>query len=225
MIIFNIMLYRVILTRNGEYVQTLHRCKTRETSFINFNRIKEENNVIFERKYINYGGIKPVTYAIYTVKDFEETDELRTIRDRLGRLVTEKPIFGIWTVLNDSVYHIEETFWIYGYNPMTDRKTIIDILQLLMAGLSNSKNIKQVVTVHNKLLIYNEDQFDMVICKCQKDAQRLHHALSKASGKNKITNLFFMGTAKKKMVSDFYDIIHEKTQWPYTKIRRTTTRP
>jgi len=218
------MLYRVILTKNGEYKKTLHRCKTRETSFLNFNRIERANNVLFERKYVNYGGIKPVKYKIYVVKDYEETDTLRIIRDKLGRLVTEKPLYGIWTVLNDADYKIEETFWVYGFSPY-ERKNINDIVRILMTGIGDQKSTKQVVVVHNKLIFHNEDMFDMVICKCKADAQRLHHALAGAAVKNKISNLFFMGTARKKMVSDYYDIIHENTKWPYTKIRRTTTRP
>jgi len=219
------MLYRVILTRNGEYKQTLHRCKTRDTSFINFNRIKEDNIVFFEKKFINYEGIVPVEYKIYTVKDYEDSDKLRIVRNKLGKLVEEPPIFGIWTVLNDSEYQVEENFWLYGSNPLTERKTITDIVKLLMFGMNDKRKTKQVVVVHNKLLIHEEDQFDMVICKCKKDAQRLHHALAKAASDNNIDHLFFMGTARKKMISDFYDIIHKHTKWPYRKIRRTTTRP
>ena len=94
-----------------------------------------------------------------------------------------------------------------------------------MQNLRIVKTNKVVIVVHNKLLIYNEKEFDMVICKCKKDAQRLHHTLAKAAEKNKIKNLLFMGTASKANVSKMYDLIHDKTKWPYTKIRRTSTRP
>lgn len=219
------MLYRVILTRNGEYKKTLHKCKKEQTSFLNFNKIKMENNVLFKKEYINYNGIIPVEYKIYVVKDYDESDEPRLIRDRMGKLVYEKPIFGIWTVLHDSTYDVEEEFWVYGYDKRNDRKTILDIIKLLMVGMGDPKKTKQVVVVNNKLLIHVEDQFDMVICKCKRDAQRLHHALSKAAKDNKIKNLYFMGTANKKMCGDYYEIIHEHTGWDYTKIWRTTTRP
>jgi len=219
------MLYRVILTRNGEYKKTLHRSKKETTSFVNFNKIKMENNVFFRKEFINYNGIIPATYKIYVVKDYVEGDKSRLVRNRYGKNVYEKPIFGIWTVLHDSTYEIEESFWVHGYNNQTDRKSIIDIIQLLMVGMGDKKKTKQVVVVNNKLLIHEEDQFEMVICKCKKDAQRLHHELAKAAKDNKIKNLFFMGTANKKMCGDYYDIIHEHTGWDYTKIWRTTTRP
>lgn len=224
-VIFKDMLYRVILTKNGEYKKTIHRCKKRDTSFINFNRLKADNKVLFKRKFINYKGIIPVEYKIYIVKDYEETDKPRMIRDRFGKLVEEKPIFGIWTVLADEDYDVEESFWVYGFNPLTERKNIFDILKILMIGMNNPKHTKQIVVVHNKLLFYDEERFDMIICKNKKDAQRLHHALAKAAINGKIKSLYFMGTAGKGIIGDFYEIIHENTGWSYTKIWRTNTRP
>jgi hypothetical protein len=219
-------MYRVILTKNGEYKQTLHRCKTRKTSFLNYRRLIEENeSVIFPRKFINYGTIKPVKYKIYVVKDTEEGDEFRTVRDSLGRTYKEKPLFDIWTVLDDHDYEIEETFWMFGRSPIHDRVTIGDIAKALMININKDKLTKQIIVVHNKLVIYNEDQFDMIICKCKKDAQRLHHELQKATKKNRIKGLIFMGTATPASVSRMYEVIHEHTKWSMEKIRRTSTRP
>jgi hypothetical protein len=219
------MLYRVILTMNGKYKKTLHRCKTEGTSYANFNKIKMENKVFFEKRFVNSNGIIPVKYKIYVVKDWEESDKPRLVRDNAGRLIDE-PKFGDWTILHDSSYMIEETFWVYGYNNIHDRKTIKDIMSLLVLGLKDKNYVKQVVVVNNKLLIYSEEQFDMVICKNKEDAQRLHHTLYKASmSDKKLKNLLFMGTSNKNMLGHYYEIIHEKTGWNYTKIWRTTTRP
>ena len=69
---------------------------------------------------------------------------------------------------------------------------------------------KQLIVVHNKLVLYDEEQFEMVICKCKKDAQRLHHALAKACRKNKIKSIVFMGTASKATIPRMYEIILTK---------------
>ena len=220
------MTYRVILTRNNEYVMTLHRCKTRETSFINFRKKLEENEkVMFPKKFVNYNGIKPVKYKIYCVKDTEEGDEFRTVKDSIGRVRIEKPLFGIWTVLDSADYELEEKFWVFGRDAKADRPTIHEIIKILMKDLGVAKTNKVVIVVHNKLLIYNETCFDMIVCKCKKDAQRLHHALAKAAKNNKIKNLLFMGTASKANISNMYDLIVEKTGWKIEKVRRTSTRP
>jgi hypothetical protein len=140
-----------------------------------------DNKILFKKEFINYNGIIPVTYKIYAVKDYEESDKPRLIRNRYGKLIVEKPLYGIWTVLHEFDFDIEEKFWVFGYNPKKERKTIVDIIGLIMVGMNDPKKTKQVVVVNNKLLIHVEDQFDMVICKCKRDAQRLHHALAKAS--------------------------------------------
>ena len=204
---------------------TMHRCKTRDTSFINYRKIIDTNvGIMFPRKYVNYKGIKKITYKVAIIKDTEEGDEFRVLRDKMGRTYTEKPL-GSWTVLDDNPYDFEETFWMFGRNPVHDRVTIHDIIKPMMIGAYQKKMTKQLIVVHNKLVLHNENQFEMIICKCKKDAQRLHHALNDACKKNKIKSIIFMGTASPATISYMYDIIHENTSWAYTKIRRTSTRP
>lgn len=218
------MTYRVVLISNGEYKKTLHKSKTRETAFINFHKIKNNNKVMFPRKFINTNGIKPVKYQIYITKVTEEGDVFRILRDSYGKTYTEEPL-GDWTVIHSDDFEVEETFWMFGMDSKADRPTISEVVKRLMIGAHSKKMVKQVIVVYNKLIIYNEDQFDMVVCKNMLDAQRLHHTLSKIVTKQKIKNLLFMGTATKASTGVLYDLIHEKTGWPYTKLRRTSTRP
>lgn len=215
--------FRVILLLNGTYKKTLHQCKTRDTAFINFHRIKDENVVYYPKKFINSRGIKPAKYEIAITKVTEEGDTFRILRDDLGKLYTEAPL-GDWTIITSEPFDIEETFWLYGLEKETDRVTIREVLKRLMINAHSKKVVKQVIVVYNKLIIYNEEQFDMVMCKNLLDAQRLHHALAKIATKQKIKSLIFMGTATSKPnIGRLYDLIHEETGWKYSKIRRTTT--
>lgn len=219
------MYYRVILTANGEYRKTLHKSKLKETSFMKYHSLIDQNKGIkFPKEFINTNKIKPVIYKICVIKPTESTDVFRILRDDFGKTYTEKPI-GDWTILASEKYQIEETFWIYGRDPKSNRPTIEDVIKKLVSGAYKAKMVKQIIVVHNKLLIYNEDQFDMVICKCLKDAQRLHHTLQKTAKKLKIKSLMFMGTATPATISRMYDLIKSHTGWPIIKIRRTTTRP
>ena len=218
------MEYRVVLVANGEYKKTLHKCKTRETAFINFHKIKDENKVLYPKKFINTGGIKPVKFEIYVTKPTEEGDSFRLLRDDYGKTYIEKPL-GDWTILHSDDYQIEETFWVYGLDSKAERPNISEVVKRLMQGAHGKKMVKQVIVVYNKLIIHNEEQFDMVLCKNLEDAQRLHHTLAKIAKKQKIKSLLFMGTASKAMNGRLYDLIHDETGWPYSKIRRTTTRP
>ena len=217
------MSYRIVLLSNGKYKKTLYRCKTKQNAFLKFHKMKDENNVFYPKRFLNTNGIKKVKYEICVTKPTEDTDTFRILRDDYGKLYTEEPL-GDWTILISDDYNIEETFYIYGYEG-DERPTIKEVVKRLMIGAHAKKMVKQVLVVHNKLIIYNEDQFDMVLCKNLEDAQRLHHTLAKIVEKQKIKSLLFMGTATPANVGRMYDIIHEETGWPYTKIRRTSTRP
>jgi len=218
------MEFRVVLVANGEYKKTLHKCKTRETAFINFHKIKDENKVLYPKKFINTGGIKPVKFQICVTKPTEEGDSFRLLRDDYGKTYIEEPL-GDWTILHSDDYQVEETFWVYGMDSKAERPTISEVVKRLMQGAHGKKMVKQVIVVYNKLIIHNEEQFDMVLCKNLEDAQRLHHTLAKIAKKQKIKSLLFMGTASKAMNGRLYDLIHDETGWPYSKIRRTSTRP
>ncbi len=220
------MAYRIVLTKNGEYKKTLYKCQKEENALINYKVIKKMNeNIMFPRKFINYNGISSVYYQIMLVKDIEVGDTNRFVRDHMGKLYEEKPLNGVWTILNSSEYNFEETFWVFGHDPKHNRLTIHDIIKKLMTGIHNQRMVKQVLIIHNKLIIRSDEQFEMVICKNKIDAQRLHDVLLFAARNNGLKNLLFMGNASPATIGLMYEIIHEKTKWPMTKIRRTSTRP
>jgi hypothetical protein len=217
------MTYRVVLLCNGEYKKTIHRARTLETIFTRYHKIKEENNVLFPKRFVNSNKIIPVKYEIAVTKPTEEGDTFRTLRDGYGKLYTEEPL-GDWTILTSQDYELEETFMIYGIGYKNgERPTIREIVKRLMINAHSKKTVKQIIVVYNKLLIYNEDQFDMVLCKNLEEAQRLHHTLAKIAKKQKIKSLLFMGTATKSNIGRLYDVIHDETGWPYPKIRRQST--
>lgn len=219
------MTYRVILLANGKYKKTLYRSKTKETIFKHYHEIKDKNNVFFPRQFINSNGLKPIKYQICVSKITEENDEFRTLRDEFGKLYTEEQL-GNWTILASDDYFIEETFWIYGFNNRGNvRPTIVEVIKKLTKNAYAKKKTKKIIVVYNKLLIYNDEQFDMVICKNMLDAQRLHHTLAKIADKQKIKSLLFMGTATKSNIGRLYDLIQERTKWKIEKIRRTSTNP
>ena len=218
------MTYRVVLLCNGEYKKTLHRARTLETVFTRYYHLIDENKkILYPKRFVNSNKIIPVKYEIAVTKPTEDGDTFRILRDDYGKLYTEEPL-GDWTILTTAAYEIEETFMIYGVGYKNgERPTIREIVKRLMINAHSKKTVKQLIVVYNKLLIYDEHQFDMVLCKNLEDAQRLHHTLGKITKKQKINSLLFMGTATKSNIGRLYDVIHEETGWPYPKIRRQST--
>jgi len=217
----NKKIYRVILLSNGEYKSTLYRFKKKISAFKKFKKLKDSNDVIFPKKYINSHKIKPVNFEICVSKITEETDFKK--RDENGVFI-EPRLIGDWTILAYSDYDIEEEFWILGYNGRKDRPNINTILKMLFKD--NELNIlKRIMVLHNKVIIDTDDTFDMILCKCPEDAVRLNMVLYKLAHKKRVKNLVFMGKDKKIMISEIYELIQENTGWTMSKIRRKTTRP
>jgi hypothetical protein len=218
------MSFRIVLLVNGKYRKTIGRYKRRRNAFADFYKLIEDNKVIFPKKYTNGNKIRLVKYEICITKPTEETDTFRIIHDKLGRLVTEKPL-GDWTILTSEVYNIEETFWMFGFDPRISRPTITEIIKRIIMNTPTKSNPREVWVVHNKLLIFNENEFDMVICKNRSDAQRLNRTLYNIAKDEDLKLLLFMGAVNRKNIGNMYLFIQEKTKWPISKIHRKTTRP
>lgn len=213
-------MYRLVLISNGVYKKTLLKSNSKKSLFVSYRMFKDNNkSILFPKRFINSNGIHSVVYKICVVQDVLDDS---TVVNLSGNFL-ETP-FGIKLVLVSSVYNIEETFWMYGRDSKTERVNIIDILNTLVVPLLNPINNKNVIVVHNKLIIYNEDIFDMIICKSILDAQRLHHMLFKSVSEVNIKYILFLGTASTVMISEMYDIILKNTDWTIEKIRRTSTR-
>ena len=222
------MEYRVMMVNDGVLLKkTFYKTKDSKKAFVRYRELISKNKeVIFPKQYINLNGIKKAKHEIYIVKETEEGDIFRVIRDELGRTDVEKPFMNKWTILNSNEYRIEEKFWVYGNDSKSERVTIHEIIKPLIRGIRDKKLTKKIIVVFNKLVIYNDEEFEMVICKCKKDAQRLHHVLQASCNKNKYNNLIFMGTVTTEfMISKMYELIKERTGWPMFKIYRKNTRP
>lgn len=218
--------YRIVLLQNGEYKKTMHKCQTLSTSMTNFNRFIEEGaKVKFPRKFVNSNKIVPVDHKLYLVKDIEKDDKNRLVRDMYGRLYEEKPLFGKWTVIDDHEYFFEESFYVYGFDPVHNRKDVDFVMGLMMKNIEIQTMSKSIVVINNKLLIYNENQFDMVLCKCYEDSRRLYNVLLEYALSKNYKRLIFLGEANEHLTNRLYKMIMEETGWDYRKVTRSTTGP
>ena len=109
----------------------------------------------------------------------------------------------------------------YGFNK---RLTSVEIIKLILMKKHKSPIMKQVNYVENKLMIHQNNDFDIILCKCPKDAEKLYTVLRDFSDNNRISNILFTGSVNlgKK---ETYDMIVEKTGWKRDKVYRTVTRP
>ncbi len=217
------MRFRVMILKNGEVHKVLYKCKTDRNSRLKFKEYKELSDIVkHPKKVVTSNNITEVNYELCRVKLYEPKDEDRTLRDKFGRLI-KAPRIGKWVILNLIPYFIEETFYVFGYNSISDRKDFMFILGLITKAINHEKITKNVILLHNKIIIYNEYQFDLVICKTKDESIRLYNNLKSVVLDNKLKRILFMDHANDRLIGELYEMIMEETGWDYRKVTRTST--
>lgn len=216
------MRYRIIITKDGKKKKVVHKSDNLKTIQSKYNKIRDNNKVLTPKKTNAYKKVKQVNYEILLLKEYEHGDVGFFDRDEMGRTTELKDISQKWTIIHKDNYEYEEKFTVFGYDDRLDTKKIIK-----MFILKKHKSIlaKQVNYIKNKLLIHQDGDFDIVLCKCPYDAKRLYDVLKEFCEINGVTNIMFTGSIGKRNSKNTYNMIEEKTGWNRGKVYRTTTRP
>jgi len=215
------MQYRIIITANNKKKKIVQKSNDLNTIKKKYFKIKDKNKVLYPKQTSAYLKTNPVKYEIILMKKWEEGDTPFIDRDMLGRTVEISDIKKKWTILYKDEYSYEETFTVFGYKK---RLNCIEIIKLLLMKKHQTVVIKQVNYIENKLLIHQDNDFDVVLCKCPGDAERLYKILNDFVEKNKIKNIMFTGVVELGK-TETYKMIVEKTGWKRNKVYRTVTRP
>lgn len=197
----------------------------------------ENNNVSIPVKYINSSRLKTAKYnTTEYVSEYLILKRIRNdwdgiptkLRDEYGRLVEHRTNSEVWNIYDKFPCLKEEKFWVYGYNPQSDRKDFKWIYNdLILNEFEYDYSIViQCYVYKNKLIFtYDSNRLRFVICKNGSDAIRLYNKLNSETQKNKIRNIYFMGqlTSYSQRGKMIINQIAELTGWDVNKIRRKTT--
>ena len=215
------MHYRIIITANNKKKKILQKSNDLNTIKQKYFKIKDKNKVLYPKQTSAYLKTKPVKYEIILMKKWEESDSPFVDRDMLGRTIEITDTTKRWTILQKDQYYYEETFTVFDQDK---RLNCIEIIKLLLMKKHQPIVIKQVNYIENKLLIHQDNDFDVVLCKCPGDAKRLYKILNDFAQKNKIKHIMFTGVVELGK-TETYKMIVEKTGWKINKVYRTVTRP
>jgi len=225
--------YHIITTSNGVQLKDIYTAVSAEVGEKKLKEFQEKynKNVRFPVKFVSNHGEKTFTnadYRLMLIKKKEDGDYfVGKFKNEYGKYVECTTDNDKWLFIDELPYLIEETFWVYGYNPKRQRKTFQFIFdELIKANSATKLHIKQIVVYKNKVLISSIDKFDMVICKNHMDSVRLYNELAKEVNDNKIKYVTFSGDITKHTLS--YDIWYQKienlTHWTRRKINKNSTR-
>lgn len=221
----------ILITSHKKNIEKLYQYNIVSKVYKKFNEIIKENEekIEFPVKYISNKNISRGTiesdYEILLVKIKKDGDTITQLRNEYGQMVDHIIVDDDkWIIIDKHIYYKEETFWVYGFNPKTQRKDFNFILnQMILLNVNNKNYFRRVLVFKNKLIIQYDNDIDMVICKNKEDAIRLYNELEIRIKKEKIRNIFFNGMVSKSNRDWMIETIMNKTGWGKQKVVREKT--
>ena len=225
--------YHIITTNNGVQIKDIYSAVNIDMALAKLRafQIQFNKNIQFPVKYTSSKNEKTFTecdYRLMLIKKKIDNDTYKgRIRNEYGKFVDCVTSSDEWVFIEELPYQVEETFWVYGYNPKTDRKTyqfIVD--EFINYNKKDKYFFKEIVIYRNKLLIDSISGLEIIICKNHQDSVRLYNSLQEYSKNKKYKNILFAGDIHKNSYSyeKWYNKIHELTHWNRRKINKNTTR-
>lgn len=198
--------YRVCLLHNGVIVKNLLRSKDRTFIIFEFDKlVGKSKKVVFPKKHVNYKKIKPLKSEIVLLKSVGEDAS----NDRM--------FIDGWKWVKKEEFFEEETFKIFGFDGYYNISDLINVL-----SSRRTSSIREIGVLNNKLIIYNDECFDMAILPCMDDSVRLSKLIYEVMGFKKF---FYKGPYIHGEKPDIVDLIVNETGWSRVKVNRRSNRP
>ena len=224
----NIYDYKLVSCHNGRQDEYIGAYVNVSEAYEEVERLLEESKkVVFPARVQIGETIGPYRneYLILE-KNRDGSKEPPMLRNEFGKLVKQETNSDKWIILDKFEYDVEETFWVYGYDPTRGRKTFDWIyLNIIMEGIQTSYDIKRVMLYKNKIVIKDDaGNLDIVFCKTQSDAIRFYNLLAEKVKKNKqvlmLGNYSIKGDKRKALENELI----ERTGWTKRKIQMATSK-
>ena len=222
--------FTILLTKNRKRIKRIGAAWWKTDAYKIFNEAVENNirDVKYPVKYHNTSKneINPVLYEIVMIKKVSgDEDKIAQFRNENGKFIDNVIIDKIeHVIVAKHEWLIEETFNVYGYHPLRDRKTYDFILNDIMLNNIESKDdIRSITTYKNKLFINYTDDFDFVICKNSREVQRLYTRLERDLPKQYKKYVLFLGEISKNRTYSIIDKMVEKTGWTRESCMKPTS--
>lgn len=226
--------FQIYIINNNKKLEFIKCFSTEKQANKHFNKMLEENKkVVFPKEYVSIDIIEPCKYELLIIKRRGENESnITKLRDSYGDLIDHQTDSDEWIVYDKAPYMIEETFWVYGFSPLHQRKTFEYIYEnIVVPNTKNKGDFLNFILFKNKLLIENSEKQEMIICKNKSDCIRLYNEIqSKCNDDNRCKYYMFLGDWGKGKQNKYYferaiEKIKRLTSWDRLKITRYNTRP
>ena len=213
--------FSIYLMKDGKRTKFFGYRRYKVAALQLYHEILQKNNeaVQFPQKYVKSSKkIKKHVYELVLVKklDEDDTDNTTLLRNKDGKFIENYLVDApSHKILDKNEWLIEETFHVYGFDPIRERKNFDYIYNNII--LKNTSIYSRILVYNNKLIHHYDDDFDMVICKSPSQAIELYDMIEKMIDTKKIPTIFFMGKISGSMSTWILNEIEKKTGWPRSK--------
>ena len=227
----NVYDYKVVSCHNGRQDGYYGAFVKAEEAYETVEELmKDQKDIIFPaRVQITDRIISSRDEYLILKKDRLGDKEAPLLRNEYGKLVRQETNSDKWIVLDKFSYDAEETFWVYGYDPVRGRKTFEWIYyNIIIGNIETSYDIKRVMLYKNKIVVKDDaGNLDIVFCKTVSDAIRFYNLLSDWVMQKKMKKHIFMlgnyseiGDKRRALEKELV----EKTGWTIRKIQMSTSK-
>lgn len=184
--------YKIVSFVNKKQNKAIGNYATLKDAYDKIKELLEESEkVIFPKNNRCWKNIIETTYEYLILeRNPKGTKKSSILKNDLGVLTEQTISADKWIIVDKFKYNIEETFWVWGYNPR-DRKTYTYIYNNILLEI---EGLVRVLLYKNKVLFKHDDgYYDIVFCKDMSDGIRFYNKLLADVKETKIKNILFIG--------------------------------
>lgn len=221
--------FKIVGMLNGRQNDYVGSYQTYADAYTKLQELETVNNdIVFPRRFLNNGIINNAKYEYLILERNrfgDKNDNL--LRNEFGKFVEQKITNNTKWIVREKINRlVEETFWVYGFDPKADRKTCSWILEnLILLNIESPYDIIRILIYKNKFIIkYDNKPMRMVMCKNKSDAIRLYNFISDQIRIKKIKQVVCIGAynvvcdSRRELEQDIMNL----TGWDKRKIQRST---
>ena len=213
--------YALVLVKKKKIVKVIQNYKKLSAAKILFETLKKDNHVVFPERYNSTNELVKCAVEILLIKKKTSDSGFRKIFTGMG--VIEEKVIGDWDIIDKFPFEVEELFKVYGYE---QKMTAVDILANIFIERLKKGDPYDVYAFNNKLVITNDKEVIVILCKSEYDSSRLHDFFLKYFLEKKMGIFIFRGVLKDGLRKrQLYTMIEEKLGIPKTWMYRHTVKP
>jgi hypothetical protein len=199
--------YRIVSCTNYKQRKIIGKYRDRNKAYEAFENLRNNQpKIVFPKTF--YAGDEMAKNYIneYVLLTTNETERAVYFRDEYGRVRNVESSSENWRIIDKFKYDVEEDFWVFGMDKVSERKTFDWIYEnLLLSNIETMYDFKRVMVYKNKLVIKDDNgHIDLIICKCDGYAVKMYNMMSERARKAKIKQIIFAGD---------YSAMSEKRLW------------